>query len=420
MADDLKQLQEKISALEEKVAALGVMAQKNAVIDDDIGIGTYRVPEIKSIKKSQYNINLLIKVLLEHKGSDLHIKEGVPANIRVGGEMVPVGNEPLTANDVAAILVPCLDDMTRSRLQKYHEVDFAYETKDARFRVNMFLSQGKLGAALRYLTLKIPTLDELGLPPILKDVSLLHNGLIIITGPAGNGKSTTLAAIIEHINSHKRARIVTLEEPIEFVHKDNLSFISQREVGYDTASFFEGLRMALRQDPNVILIGEMRDNETIMAAIEAAETGHLVLSTLHTPNAIQSISRIIDALPEKHEQQYRVILSNVLRCVVSQRLVSKRMSHERVAAVEVMIPTSTIKSLIFEGNLSDIYPLMQQGKQEGMQTFTQSLVKLYNDGVITAQDAMYHADQPTEFKLDIEGHQTSTVMQTEGALIDWM
>ncbi|MFH1453708.1 MAG: PilT/PilU family type 4a pilus ATPase [Armatimonadota bacterium] len=388
-------------------------------INGQIPLGYYKIPDVKE-SKIPYNIEKLAKLLLDHRASDLHIKSGVPPALRVSGDIVPVGKDILDEDDVAALLVPCLNDMARKKLEISHEVDFAYEASGVRFRVNMFLSKGKLCAAFRHLSSRIPTIDELGLPQILKDVALKHNGLVLITGPAGSGKSTTLAAMIDHINSNKRAHIVTLEEPIEFLHKNKFGYVTQREVGDDTFTFFEGLKMALRQDPNVILIGEMRDSETIMAAILAAETGHLVLSTLHTPNTIQAIRRVVDALPENQQAQFRALLSNVLSCIISQRLINKVDTKERVAATEVLIPTSTVRSHIADGNLSEIYELMREGKHASMYTFTQSLVDLYDRGLISKEDALYHADQPTEFKMDVEGHQTGTTFNKEETLIDWM
>lgn len=417
MAQDFNsEIEERIKKLEEKVSLKESSCRQDL---PDVPLGYFQYPQTSSVKP-KYTIDLLVKVLLEHKGSDLHIQADNPPAIRIGGDIVPIGKDALTNDEIAAILLPCLNDITKQRLEKHHEVDFAYQNASARFRVNMFLSQGKLSAAFRYLRADMPTVDELGLPDILKQIALLHNGLVLVTGPAGSGKSTTLAAMIEHINAHKKTHIVTLEEPIEFVHKNKFSFITQREVGADTISFYEGLKMALRQDPNVVLIGEMRDSETIMTAILAAETGHLVLSTLHTPNTIQAINRIVDAFPENQQKQFRLLLSNVLRCVTSQRLINKVGSHERVVAAEVMVPTSTIRGLIAEGNLSDIYQMIQEGKQDGMQTFTQALVNLYQKGVITKEDALYYADQPTEFQMGIEGHQTGTFSESEGSLIDWM
>lgn len=411
-----EKLNERIDDLEERISRV----EKSALVRSEDQFGFYKIPKIKA-KKVPYNIDDLFKVLFEHKASDLHIQPDSPPVLRISGELVTIGKEVLSGDDTTAILIPCLDNISRGKLEKYHEVDFAYQTNLGRFRVNMFLAQGGLSAAFRHLSLRIPTIDELVLPPILKKVSLIHNGLIIITGPAGSGKSTTLAAIIDHINENKRAHIITLEEPIEFVHKNKNSYITQREIGTDTESFYDGLKMALRQDPNVVLIGEMRDPETIMSAILAAETGHLVLSTLHTPNCIQAVTRIIDTFPENQQKQFGLLLSNVLRCVISQRLINKINSAERVPAVEVLLQTPTVKSLIFEGNVGDIYQLMQEGKTEGMQTFTRSLIALYKIGLITKEDALYHADQPTEFLLEAEGHQTRTVYEHDtSSLIDWM
>ena len=271
------------------------------------------------------------------------------------------------------------------------------------------------------LRTEMPTVDELNLPPVLKQLSSLHSGLVLVTGPAGSGKSTTLAAMIEHINSTLKKHVITIEDPIEFVHRDKQSIVTQREIGSDTHSFGEALRQALRQDPNVILIGEMRDAETVLTAAAAAETGHLVLSTLHTQNTVQSVDRMLDYFSGDQQRQFRLLLSNVLRGVVSQRLLQRADQSGRVAALEVLMVTPTISSLILEGKTNEIYPYLQQGGTEGMQTFTASLSRLYEQGLITKEEAIYHADQPTEFRLEVEGHTTGMAQYTEGdTLMNWL
>lgn len=365
----------------------------------------------------------LLQVMIKHQASDLHIKVGSPPTVRLDGELIPVGNDVLTEDDCKRLVFGAITAGQRRRLMQRKELDFAYSTPEARFRINAFLQQGTVSAAFRMLRTEMPTVEELNLPPVLKQLASLHSGLILVTGPAGSGKSTTLAAMINHINNNLKKHVITIEDPIEFVHTDSQSIITQREIGSDTPSFAEALRQALRQDPNVVLIGEMRDPETIMTAAVAAETGHLVLSTMHTQNTAQAIDRVIDIFSGDQQRQFRLLLANTLRGIVSQRLLQRADQQGRVPAVEVLIATPTISSLILEGKTNEIYPYLQQGATDGMQTFTVSLSRLYEQGLITKEEAMYHADQPTEFRLEVEGHTTGTSQYAEGegdTLMNWL
>jgi len=391
-----------------------------APVDDVLG----EIEEFEHVQTDGdlgFELNDLLQVMIKHNASDLHIKVGAPPTVRLDGELIPVGNQVLTENDCKRLVFNAITKSQRRRLLERKELDFAYAIPAARFRINVFLQRGSVSAAFRMLRTEMPTIEELGLPQSLKRLASYNNGLILVTGPAGAGKSTTLASIIDYINTNKKMHVITVEDPIEFVHKDKLSIITQREVGADTTSFGDALKQALRQDPNVILIGEMRDPETIMTAVIAAETGHLVLSTLHTPNTVQAIDRIIDSFTGDQQRQFRMLLANTLRGIVSQRLLSRSDEQGRVPAVEVLVSTPTIASLILEGKTNEIYPYMQQGASEGMQTFTQSLTRLFEQGMITKEEAMYHADQPTEFRLGVEGHSTGSSSYAEGdTLMNWL
>lgn len=368
-----------------------------------------------------FELTDLLQVMIKHQASDLHLKVGTPPTVRLDGELIPVGNQVLSPKDARNLILSAMSPHQRRQLARKREVDFAHASPTARFRVNAFMERGNLSAAFRMLRTEMPSLEELGLPAVLKTMASLNNGLILVTGPAGSGKSTTLAALIDHINTTRKTHVITVEDPIEFFHKDKLSLITQREVGSDTSSFAEALRQALRQDPNVIMVGEMRDPETIMTAVVAAETGHLVLSTLHTPNTVQAVDRIIDTFSGELQRQFRLLLSNSLKGVVSQRLLSRADEKGRVPATEVMVVTPTISSLILEGKTEEIYPYIQQGSSDGMQTFTQSLLRLYEAGLINKEEALFHADQPTEFRLGAEGHSTATSSGlTDDTLMNWL
>lgn len=367
-----------------------------------------------------FELDDLLQVMIKHEASDLHIKSGSPPTVRMDGELIPVGSQILDDHACKMLVLSCMSPYQRRQLGKRHEVDFAYAIPDARFRVNAFLQKQSVSASFRLLRTDIPTVEEMSLPPVLKKLCDCNHGLVLITGPAGSGKSTTLATMINYINENKKLHIITIEDPIEFIHSDKMSIITQREVGTDTESFAVALKQALRQDPNVVLIGEMRDPETIMTAVIAAETGHLVLSTLHTPNTIQAINRIIDVFSGDIQKQFRLLLSNTLKGVVSQRLLTRADEQGRIPAVEVMVVTPTISSLILEEKTNDIYNHMVEGTTEGMQTFTHALTDLYDKGLVSKEEAMYHADQPTEFRLSIEGHTTGSSAVQEDNLMSWL
>ncbi len=347
----------------------------------------------------QFTLDDLLRVVISYNASDLHIKANAPPTVRLNGDLVPIGERPLTEQESLYLVMSSIPKDKRPKLNTIREIDAAYVSRGVRFRLNAFLERGRVSAAFRMVSTQVPNFEALGLPPVLARLSNMYNGLVLVTGPAGSGKSTTLAAVIDWINRNRRAHIVTIEDPIEYYHHDIHSFVSQREVGTDTTSFAEALRQALRQDPNVIMVGEMRDTETIMTAVTAAETGHLVLSTLHTPNTVQSIDRILDTFTGDQQKQIRMLLSSCLRGVVSQKLLQRVDGKGRVPAVEVLVCTSTVQSLILEGNTKEIYPYIQQGGSEGMQTFTSSLTRLLEQGMVTREEAAFHAEQSTEFRL---------------------
>ena len=370
-----------------------------------------------------FELHDLLQVMIKHNASDLHLKVGSPPTVRLDGELIPVGNDVLTENDCKRLVFGAITRAQRRQLMQQKELDFAYSIPEARFRINAFLSKGTVNAAFRLLRTEMPSIDEMHLPQVLKQLATQHSGLVLVTGPAGSGKSTTLAAMIDHVNTTLKRHVITIEDPIEFVHKDKQSIITQREIGTDTPSFQDALRQALRQDPNVILIGEMRDPETILTAAVAAETGHLVLSTLHTQNSVQAVDRMLDVFTGEQQRQFRLLLANTLRGVVSQRLLQRADQQGRVAAVEVLVATPTIQSLILEGKTNEIYPYLQQGTTEGMQTFTASLTRLFEQGLITKDEALHHADQPTEFRLEVEGHTSGSAQYSaEGGdtLMNWL
>lgn len=377
----------------------------------------------------RYGMERYLNVMIKHGASDLHIKSGAPPTARLNGKLVPMGDEALSEAQARQLIFSVLSPERRRKLKKNKEVDFAtlLEARGpdgrpvkARFRVHAFYERNNLSAAYRLLRSDLPRFEDLGLPSVLRKLAVLNNGLILVTGPAGQGKSTTLAAIVDYINQNQALHVVTIEDPIEYFHADKRSFITQREVGPDTHNFADGLRQALRQDPNVILVGEMRDPETIMTAVSAAETGHLVLSTLHTPNTVQAVDRIVDSFPAESQKQIRSQLSKNLRAVMSQRLLMRKDGKGRVPAVELMVCTPAISSYILEGRTEEIYPLMERGASEGMQTFAQSMLGLYQNGLITKQEAEFHADAAGEFRMAAEGHTTSTGSDSMQNVNQWL
>jgi len=333
------------------------------------------------------DINELLAFSVSNKASDLHLSAGLPPIIRVDGEMRRLNVEPLDHKQVHALIFSIMNDNQRKDYEENLECDFSFEIKDlSRFRVNAFVQNRGAAAVLRTIPSDILTLDQLGAPEIFKQIINQPTGIVLVTGATGSGKSTTLAAMVDHINTHKREHILTIEDPIEFVHKNKMCVMNQREVHRDTKSFNNALRSALREDPDVILVGELRDLETIRLAISAAETGHLVFGTLHTNSAPKTIDRIIDVFPAEEKSMVRSMLSESLRAVISQTLL-KKVGGGRIAAHEIMIGIPAIRNLIREDKVPQMYSVIQTGQQHGMQTMDQCLQRLVAMGVISANDA---------------------------------
>ena len=343
-------------------------------------------------------IRELLLLCIEKKASDLHLTEGEPPILRIDGRLHRQTLAPLNRQDLKRIIYSVLTNPQKEMFEKNLELDFslALPLLD-RFRVNMHLQRGSAEAAFRRVPLEIPRIEDLGLPAIITDLARKPNGLFLVTGPTGVGKTTTLASIINLINNERECLIMCIEDPIEFVHSNKKSIIKQREVYSDTHSFAEALRHCLRQDPNVIVVGEMRDLETISTALTAAETGHLVLATLHTPDAPQTIERIIDVFPPYQQQQVKLQLSDCLQGVVSQLLLP-RIDQGRIMACEIMIATSGIRNLIREQEIEQIPTLMQTGSQYGMKTMDKSLKELFQQGLISLDVAMSKVKNPEEFR----------------------
>lgn len=354
------------------------------------------------------NQNLRIEILLEEivrkNASDLHLQVGLPPMMRLDGVLAPFpGYNPLNSEEVEHLVFAILDDDQQKILIKDKEFDFSFAFGDlGRFRVNAFHERGNLAASLRLIPNQIKTITELGMPPVIQSFADFPRGLVLVTGPTGSGKSTTLAALIDKINSEKAQHIITIEDPIEFTHKSKRSAIVQREVHYDTYSFSAALRSSLRQDPDVVLIGEMRDLETISAAITIAETGHLVFATLHTNSAAQSIDRMIDVFPPHQQSQVRSQLANVLQGICAQRLVPA-IGGGRVVAAEVMVANPAIRNIIREGKTHQLDTVIQTGSDQGMQTMDRTLVKLVQSGVVTYDDAREFAVDLVEFERLMRG-----------------
>ena len=341
----------------------------------------------------------LLLLSIEKKASDLHLTEKEPPILRLDGKLSRTNYPALTREDLKKMIYGILSNSQKEMLEKDLELDFSVALPGLdRFRVNIHIQRGAVEAAFRRVPLKIPSIESLGLPPIVIDLARKPNGLVLVTGPTGMGKTTTLAAIIDLINNEKECLIICIEDPIEFLQINKKSIVKQREVYTDTHSFAEALRHALRQDPNVIVVGEMRDLETISTALTAAETGHLVLATLHTPDAPQTIERIIDVFPPYQQQQVRLQLANCLQGVVSQLLLPMASGQGRVLATEIMLGTSGIRNLIREQEVEQIPTLMQTGSQYGMKTMDKSLKELYQKGLISLDVALSRVKNPEEFK----------------------
>jgi twitching motility protein PilT len=339
--------------------------------------------------------------LLAVEGSDLHLKVAAKPLMRVNGELGPIEDlEPLSQEDTERVLREMLDDPAKlAEFAEEHEVDFAYSVKGlARFRVNAFRQRGSISLAIRAIPYGIKTVDELVLPPVITELAAEQRGIILVTGTTGSGKSTTLAAMIDHINTSEARHIVTIEDPIEFLHKDKRSVINQREVGMDTASFRRALRRVLRQDPDVILIGEMRDEETVQTALSAAETGHLVLSTVHTVDAPETVNRIIDFFPPHQHNQARAMIAGTLKGIISQRLVPS--VDGRIAACEILRMTGRVRDMIMDpAQTGRLLEVVSEGSYYGMQTFDQHLFAHVKAGRVSLEDALRSATSPHDFKL---------------------
>ncbi|MDH7569908.1 MAG: PilT/PilU family type 4a pilus ATPase [Armatimonadota bacterium] len=345
--------------------------------------------------------------------SDIYLKAGVPAMLRVEGKTFPYSDHILTPEETRVIAYRLMgDDARRRQFESTWEMNMAYTLAGVgRFRVNFYQQRGSVAMVLRRVKTRVPTLEELGLPPILAKLAMEERGLVLVTGATGSGKSTTIAAMIQHRATHAPGHILTIEDPVEFLHTDAMSLVSQREIGTDTESYSEALKHALRQAPDVILIGEMRDQESVKAAIDFAETGHLVLSTLHSVNANQTVERVLQFFPvEQHLQVLQLIAAN-LKAIVSQRLLRRRDGQGRVAAVEVLLATQRIRDILRANDLVKLKPAIEQGAQEGMQTFDQHIFELYHtQGVVSLEEALTAADSPNDLRLRIRG-------LTPGALV---
>ena len=336
---------------------------------------------------------------IQRKASDIHITVGIPPAFRIDGELVSFGNKKLYPEDTEYLVKQTMNELQFEKFIEAGEYDFSFSIQGiSRFRVNAYKQRGSFGMALRIIPYDIPTMQFLGLPSVIEELTELNRGLILVTGPTGSGKSTTLATMIDKINSNRRCHIITLEDPIEYLHKHDKSIINQREIGTDTKSFANALRGALREDPDVILVGEMRDLDTISIAITAAETGHLVLSTLHTIGAPQTIDRIIDVFPPYQQQQVRIQLSSVIQAIITQQLLPKADGKGRIAAFEVMIATPAIRNLIRESKVHQIETAMLTGTKNKMQTMDNSLLQLYKAGKITKDMAISRAISQEEVK----------------------
>lgn len=357
------------------------------------------------------DIKAILQAMIEHKASDLHLKVGVKPVLRVNGRLMPIDFAAPSPKDMIAVAQQILTPGQREVFESTREIDFAFGVPGlARFRANFYVQRGSIAMVFRHVPVEIQDFESLRLPPVVKDLAACKRGLILVTGTVGSGKSTTLASLVDVINSTLPSNVITIEDPIEFLHRDKQSIINQREVGTDTGSFAEALRHILRQDPDVILIGEIRDADSMKVALTAADTGHLVLSTLHTIDATQTISRIISFFPPHQHQEIRYLLASTLQAIISQRLIPDITGTRRYPAVEVMINTSTIREYIIDPEKT---VLIRQAIQEGfvqyqMQTFDQALMHLYKERLVSLEEALRASSNPHEFALRVKGIQASS------------
>jgi len=367
---------------------------------------------------SSLNMHQLLKTMVENGSSDLHLTTGTSPQIRIDGHITPMKMPALLPNDTKQLCYSILTDAQKRKFEEENELDLSFGVKGlARFRGNIFLQRGAVAGVFRLIPYKILTMEELNLPPICKEISRKPRGLVLVTGPTGSGKSTTLAAIIDAINAERREHIVTIEDPIEFIHPHKKCIVNQREVGSDTISFKRAIKSILRQDPDIVLLGELRDLETIESALTIAETGHLCFATLHTNSCVQTINRIVDVFPTNQQQQVRTQLGFVLEGVLSQSLLPKASGKGRALALEIMIPNPAIRSLIRDDKIHQIYSQMQMGQDKfGMQTLTQSLFMLYHTKQVSMEMALLRASDPDELKQMI-ANPASALRRTTGTAL---
>jgi len=357
------------------------------------------------------NIRTVLEKMIAARGSDLHLKAGTPPVVRVDGVLYTLDEAAPNNQELREVCDQLLNDEQRLYFSTHNEIDFAFGVAGlARFRANIFMQRGTPALALRHVPVEVPSLDDLHLPQVIRELAFSPRGLILVTGRTGSGKSTTLAAMIDSLNKVTTRNVITVEDPIEFLHRDRMSFIHQREVGLDTSSFIDGLRYVLRQDPDIILVGEIRDLETMSTALMAADTGHLVLSTLHTTDVVQTLQRIISFYPPHQHDEVRLSMSANLRAVVSQRLIARRDGAGRVPAVEVMVSTPTIREFILNPDkVPMIHTAVAEGvTQYGMQTFDQSVLQLLREGLITEEEALKNCNNPNELSLKLKGISASS------------
>jgi len=360
------------------------------------------------------NLQELLRMMIDQGGSDLHVAAGSPPRMRVHGKLSPITAPALTGVDTKQLCYSILTDIQKHKFEEENELDFSFGLKGlSRFRGNLFVQRGTVAGVFRTIPFKILSFQELGLPPIVDELCKKPRGLVLVTGPTGSGKSTTLASMIDKINTERQEHIITIEDPIEYLHASKTALVNQREVGYDTFAFGKALKYILRQDPDVVLLGELRDMETIETALTIAETGHLCFATLHTNSCVQTINRVIDVFPSHQQPQVRAQLSFVLEGVLSQLLIPKADNKGRVISIEIMIPNAAIRNLIREDKVHQVYSQMQVGQSRfGMQTMNQSLINLYTRRLITLDDAIARSQEPDELRQMLTNAGVSTSMPT--------
>jgi twitching motility protein PilT len=356
-------------------------------------------PQVQAGANASLDIHALLQVMVEKGASDLHLTVGTPPQLRVDGSLYPVKVPPLAPTDTQRLCYSVLTETQKKRFEEKNEIDMSFQWRNvSRFRANFFRQRGSVAGAIRQIPSRVMTFDELGLPPAVGQLVDRPRGLILVTGPTGSGKSTTLASMVDTINQRRRSHILTIEDPIEFLHRHKNSIVNQREVGSDTANFSDALRYVMRQDPDVVLVGEIRDTETMETALSLSETGHLVLSTLHTNSAVQTIHRVMDLFPADQQERVRTQFSFVCEGILSQQLLPRADGKGRVIAVELLMPNPAIRNLIREGKVHQIYSQMQMGQTKfGMQTLNQALLKLLRDRLISREEAMAHVGDLEEF-----------------------